>query len=381
MSNRLTVFHVLPFKLAFSNGVQSAAWNLAVAQAKLGLDVVILSLGRKPSNIEVEALADTNVHLDGLAKSELLSYSITRRFLDKWLSFGSSRIVHFHSVFIPQQTLLACCLRRRKIPYCVTFAGNFLAMELRRKSVKKALYRFLLEDSFARHASLLIAVSVQETTVIKGLFPTSRVEYLPNALLPPPAAPKSLNRINIRHASPPSGCFLGKKDLYHKGLDRLISTSSSIESSIDAYLIESNQAANNKEFENYLSRHNSPYFSVLGAVYGEQKFQVLSCYDYYIHLARWEVFGVAILEAMSVGLPVILSRECDLSHFVEEEHLGLVVDYNKADAMTQIRAYLGDRGRMRGDGSRAASWARQFTEPHRLALTSRTFYQSMLDQA
>jgi glycosyltransferase involved in cell wall biosynthesis len=376
----ITVIHVLPFKLAFSNGVQSAAWNLAIAQARLGLDVVILSLGRKPTHSEVECLSKAGIRLDGLSKQELFSPSIIRCFLATWFSGACNRVVHFHSVFTLQQSLLGFYLRTSAIPYCITFAGNFLPKELQRRYLKKYLYRRLLEDSFAKRASLLIAVSTQESGILKRMFPSNKIVYLPNTLLPPPLIHRSKTKALPQRGSQPIGCFLGKKDLYHKGLDRLITISNAARSPVDAYLLESNQQANNQQFQDYLSQHNTNHFRVAEAVYGEQKFHVLSRHDYYIHLARWEVFGVAIIEAMSVGLPVILSRECDLSHFVDEERLGLVIDCDSPNAIAHIKAYISDPLRMKEDGSRAATWARRFTDPHRLGMKSRALYRRMLER-
>ena len=65
-----------------------------------------------------------------------------------------------------------------------------------------------------------------------------------------------------------------------------------------------------------------------------------------VHPARWEGFGLALLEAMLCGRPVVASRVSAIPEVVEDGVTGLLVAPDEAGALaTAIAALLGDPAR------------------------------------
>jgi glycosyltransferase involved in cell wall biosynthesis len=62
----------------------------------------------------------------------------------------------------------------------------------------------------------------------------------------------------------------------------------------------------------------------LGYVEGEAKRKLLADADLFVLPSLHENFGIAVLEAIASGLPVVVTPEVQLSHFIEEHSLGLV---------------------------------------------------------
>jgi glycosyltransferase involved in cell wall biosynthesis len=71
----------------------------------------------------------------------------------------------------------------------------------------------------------------------------------------------------------------------------------------------------------------------------------------YVHPARWEGFGLGVLEAMLAGLPVVAARVSSLPELVADGETGLLVPPDDpqalADAVRAARPELGAAGRER----------------------------------
>lgn len=358
-----------------SNGIQASAWRLAQAQSELGNDVTILSLGRRPKREESEQAATEGVRLMGVDKPGLFRREMFDM-ITELIRRKDHLIFHIHSIFIPQHTFLGFRLRKAGIPYVVKLGGTLLPEELVRKPVRKQLYLGLLEIRYLRGARGLIAVSNREKQDLEKRFPGQYVEFLPNAVIPE----HSSSTAAVRDREIPRGFFLGKKDVIHKGIDRIFAVARKGGFSLDLYMIEHPQKEMNAEFARLCASGIPPSISIQPPVYGVEKQRALDHHDFYLHASRWEVFGNSILEAMFAGKPVILARECDLAEFVETHRLGLVVDFDSPSAVKQIADFLSDRREMTEAGIRGRNWALENSEPNRVAQKSLAIYEKMFSR-
>ena len=79
--------------------------------------------------------------------------------------------------------------------------------------------------------------------------------------------------------------------------------------------------------------------------------------DVFVHPARWEGFGLVLLEAMLAGLPVVASEVSSVPEIVADGETGLLVPPGEPDALARAvtavladaarRAALGEAGRTR----------------------------------
>ena len=67
---------------------------------------------------------------------------------------------------------------------------------------------------------------------------------------------------------------------------------------------------------------------VLGPLYGEEKYKYLSNADVLVFPTQSEAFGLVILEAMQVGIPIISTNEGCISEIIEDGENGFIIEKN-----------------------------------------------------
>jgi glycosyltransferase involved in cell wall biosynthesis len=88
----------------------------------------------------------------------------------------------------------------------------------------------------------------------------------------------------------------------------------------------------------------------------DQALERISRAGVYVLPALREPFGMTIIEALTLRIPVVICRDGGLASFVEEHECGLVVDGSVESVEQAITTLLDDPGlaRLMGDRGRAA---------------------------
>jgi len=84
------------------------------------------------------------------------------------------------------------------------------------------------------------------------------------------------------------------------------------------------------------------HLELLGPLYGADKYAALRASRVFVLPTFYDCFPLSILEAMSVGLPVISTDEGAISEIVEDGKSGLIVERRSAGSLTSALQYLLD---------------------------------------
>lgn len=236
--------------------------------------------------------------------------------------FGRPDFVHFHDIYEPFEIALARLMKRRGWRYIFSPHGGLQPYAQMRKSLKKAIGNFLFSDRFIRDAVAVHVLNDAESDAIARRFPHSRVFTIPNGVsdgfLHKAVIRSTLNKSELIFG------FIGRIDIKHKGIDLLLEAVSKLQKEQDALKIRFvfagpfHSQKDEKAFNMYLRRLRYPQMvEYKGVVLGEEKQQLIDSFDVFLHTSRHEGMPGAILEAMSRGIPCLVTPGTNMQEMIE----------------------------------------------------------------
>ncbi|HEV7919483.1 MAG TPA: glycosyltransferase [Thermoanaerobaculia bacterium] len=246
-------------------------------------------------------------------------------------------VVHLHSVFLWPTTAAARAAHGRGVPYLIAPRGMLVPELIRRKSrAVKTAWLQLVERRNFKNAAAIHFTSHRELQDAQHVhLPIPHPAVVPNGieLVPRPGVTRDENTI----------AFLGRIN-WKKGLDRLI------DALPDGARLEI--AGNDEENLTPALRKRAEGKDVvfLGPLHGQAKWELLARAAIFALPSLSENFGNAVVEAMMMETPVVLSPEVGLAEHVAFANAGVMADDFRA-ALTSLlrdpalRAQLGRNGR------------------------------------
>ena len=308
--------------------------------------------------------------------------------LSRWLSIniGSYDLVHIHGLFSFPAVAAAYWAHRRGIPYVVRPLGTLSrwGFENRRPWLKQASFRWI-EARILRDAAAVQYTTMEEQVDAERLRIHHRPVVIPNPYEVPANLPSSLGSFVSRFpalAGKTAILFLSRIDR-KKGLDLLLPAFAELRRGHpEAALVIAGDGdralvAQLHDQARELGIENDILWT--GFLHGKDKADALQACAVFVLPSYSENFGVAVVEAMAAGLPVVVSDQVGVHREITRAGAGLVCPCSSEHFATAIGELLDNRTAAREMGVRGAVFAR---ENYSLAtVTARLIdlYQSILD--
>ena len=252
--------------------------------------------------------------------------------------------VHVHGVFNLVSDLAARAAVRAGAAVVVRPFGTLsrYTFEYRRGWAKRLYYRLLEAPTLARAAAVHFTTDTEREEADR---PGMRLGAK-GIVVPPPwdAAPATLR---TPRTEPRTVLFLSRLHPV-KAVDALLDAWPVVQRQLpDAKLVIAGDGI--PEYASRLRERVLRYpggsrsISMPGFVNGAEKERCLAEADVFVLPSHHENFGIAVLEAIAAGLPVVVSPDVQLASFVEEHRLGRVSDRAPAELAANILAVLEDR--------------------------------------
>jgi glycosyltransferase involved in cell wall biosynthesis len=373
----MKILHVIASLAPRYGGSSKACMDMAAAVGSRGHDVDVFTTDQDGSG-RLGVPLDRPVKVQGVE----LSYfqSTIRRFwpasIALWralaLCVRNYDLVHIHSLYLFHGLGAARFSRKHGVPYVISPHGALDPYIYARHRYRKLAYELMVERRNLRDAAAVHFTSDEErrlssryTKGIASFVVPLGIEPAAYEGLPAPgsfrtAYPEIGNRQIILH--------LGRLN-FKKGLDILVGALALVaRARDDVHLVlagPDNEGYGARVRRWITERGLEDRTTLTGMLQGQVKLAALRDAAVFALPSYSENFGIAIVEAMACGLPVVISNKVNIWQEIESAGAGLVTPCDVAAHANALLKILGDPGLGHSMGARGrALVARQFTRKH-----------------
>lgn len=365
----MKVLHVIPSVAAVRGGPSPAALSMVQHLAQKGADVMIATTNDNgPDLLDVPTGEHTLYRNTPVLFFDRFSPRLPaiREFtysngLRRWLNanIAAYDIVHVHALFSWPCTYAMMLARRRGVPYLNRPLGLLCEWSLQQKARKKRLYLSLIERRNLNGAAGLEFTAELEKEEARPLGLQAPGFILPFGLDPEPVPDRAgeLLRAKLGIVSDePIILFLSRLHV-KKGIDYLIRGLAALRHRRFTLLVAGSGEADYEAEVRELASSSGlgDRIRFLGFADGAWKQLLLAGSDLFALTSHSESFGLAVLEALIVGTPVIITpgvplaslvSRCDVGWVPEMEHQAIVESLTQAlDALDNSAGMVARRER------------------------------------
>lgn len=250
-----------------------------------------------------------------------------------WRNLARHHLLVLRALMHPLTSAAGWIARRKRVPYLVVPHGTLSRWTFRhRRRVLKRLYYRLVERRTVEGAAAIRFTSEAERNEARRLgFATE------DAVIPHPFAPRSEDCASDQR-DPDQILFLSRLDP-KKGVGLLLDAlvlARERRSSLNLVLAGSGRDDFERDVRRMIrKRRLEQAVDMPGFMTGEEKESLLRGSGVFVLPSEEENFGIAAVEALDAGLPVVITREVDVAPHVEEYEAGVVVDERSPEAVCE----------------------------------------------
>jgi glycosyltransferase involved in cell wall biosynthesis len=266
-------------------------------------------------------------------------------------------VLHLHSVFLWPTLAAARAARRAGVPYVLAPRGMLVRSLIERKSrfIKTGWIWAFERANISGAAAIHVTSELEQAELANLGLPNQRIVIVANGIEIP-----DLNRPCRSPAASASSYVLSLGRIsWKKGLDRLLCAMVYVPNTelLIAGNDEENYEARLKIMVRELGMSERVHF--LGPVHGEKKWGLIRSAAVFALPSYSENFGMAALESMACGCPVVVTPDVGLAAAIREAGAGIVADGEPKELGAALSALISDPARRQAMGEAGQKLARQ----------------------
>lgn len=288
--------------------------------------------------VEVALLNIQDCHIEGIKNQYVCHKNNWRAVVAS--EFQNPDIVIFHEIYHVEFARIAKALVKEHIPYVIIPHGGLVEEAQKQKRWKKIIANLLFFYKFVNRCSAIQCLSVNEEKNTKFNIPkfigTNGIEI-----------PRDYKRSFC--INEPQITYIGRLEMYSKGLDMLLDSICELHPfllqkkvKIDMYGPNNIQVWFDNIIQLIKEKGIGDVVQLHHAVTGAEKKRLLLESDIFIQTSRHEGMPMGILEAMSYGVPCIITDGTSLGEITTKYNAGWVSQTSVASITDTIKKAIGD---------------------------------------
>jgi glycosyltransferase involved in cell wall biosynthesis len=356
--HKLKVLHIIPSVATVRGGPSQAVIEMVSALRSQGVDAEIATTndnGKDLLDVPLYELTDQlaeyghvpirffprfspNIHT---VREFAFSRSLTTWL---WQNITEYDLVHVHAIFSYASTIAMAIARIKKVPYINRPLGQLCTWSLQQSKLRKQIYLKLIEHSNLLHSQALHFTAQQELEEFNLLKLNIPSFILPHGVQIPFPIPNAQERVRKLLQIPDRFPILLFMSRIHpkKGLEYLIAALSKLKEYDFALVIAgSGEPDYISQIQDLLVTHGiSDRTHLVGFVEGETKNLYLQGADLFALTSHSENFGIAAIEALASGIPVLITDGVAIAPMVQEQSIGYVTKLEINAIATKLERFF-----------------------------------------
>ena len=273
--------------------------------------------------------------------------------------FNKPDLVVFEGVYYPKYCAIANMLRRKSIPYIIVPRSSLTGFAQKIKRVKKNLGNIILFNRFIGNAAAIQYLTESEREA-SGIAWNKRSIVIPNGI-------DNKERTKVWNGKESlKGIFIGRMNMFHKGLDFLMDSCIRLKDeliergcTIDLYGPDRDgaKAIMARQIE---KNGLDGIVSIKDEIYGMEKERVLLESDFFILSSRFEGHPMGLLEALSYGIPCLVTEGSNMAGEISETDSGWTAKTNAESLAEALAILINDRDGFKEKGNNALTLSKKF---------------------
>jgi len=355
---KMKILHVIPSISRRRGGPSVAALEMVAALRDRGVDARILTTNDDGPGLLQELPIGSWTEWEGVPVlafprwspplKPLREFAISLAF-NRWLAahLGDFDLLHVHALFSWPSTSAMAQARRAGVPYALSTIGQLCRWSLAQHSRRKRLLLSLIDHrNLAGAASLHFTTNSEREEASDLSLPTPSFVLPLGVHLPGHAIPTDDDQAHQPSSATPCRFLFLSRLHPKKQLENLLDALALLRErqpkacwllqiagdGDPAYLNSLRQRVRRLQLDEHLQW--------LGYVEGEQKWRTLAAADWFVLPSASENFGIAAIEALAAGTPVILSPGVAVAEAITAAGAGRLCDPEPHALSSDLEASL-----------------------------------------